>query len=326
MNKQTKIKKIAIACQGGGSHTAFTAGVLKRILKEEKKKFEIVALSGTSGGAICALFAWYGLLKNDKKKSIEMIEQFWYENSAHTYWEKIFNDCILWYSRMPEIFAISSISPYSYPPWAQEYLKKLIENQVDFNELKDLIKSSSPKLFIGAVNVQTGEFRVFKSDTANNEIQVKAILASAAIPTFFRSVEISDKIYWDGLFSQNPPLKDLVKGQNGTKPEEIWIVQINPAFRESEPRSLKEIEDRRNELSGNLSLNQEIDFINSVNKWIDEKTFTDEKYKHVDIEKIEMKWEDLDLASKLDRDDKFIENMMAYGEAQAEDFLYRWKP
>ena len=46
------VNKIAIACQGGGSHTAFTAGVLKRILKEKKGKFEIVGLSGTSGGAI----------------------------------------------------------------------------------------------------------------------------------------------------------------------------------------------------------------------------------------------------------------------------------
>lgn len=326
MNKLNKIKKIAIACQGGGSHTAFTAGVLKRILKEEKKKFEIVALSGTSGGAICALFAWYGLLKNDKKKSIKMLEQFWYENSAHTYWEKLFNDFILSYSRMPEMIAVPSICPYSYPPWAQEYLKQLIENQVDFNEFKGLIKSSSPKLFVGAVNVQTGEFKVFKSDKDNNEIQVKVILASAAIPTFFRSVEICDNFYWDGLFSQNPPLKDLVKGRNGTKPEEIWVIQINPAFRKSEPRSMREIEDRRNELSGNLSLNQEIDFINSVNKWIDEKTFTDEKYKHVDIEKIEMNWEDLDLASKLDRDNRFIEKMIAYGEAQADEFLSRWKP
>ena len=30
-------KRIAIACQGGGSHTAFTAGVLKKILSQEDK-------------------------------------------------------------------------------------------------------------------------------------------------------------------------------------------------------------------------------------------------------------------------------------------------
>jgi hypothetical protein len=55
-------KPIAIACQGGGSHTAFTAGALKRLLRDER--YEVVALSGTSGGAICALLAWYALLQN----------------------------------------------------------------------------------------------------------------------------------------------------------------------------------------------------------------------------------------------------------------------
>ncbi|MFC7006412.1 hypothetical protein [Halalkalicoccus salilacus] len=42
--------RIAIACQGGGSHTAFTAGVLGRLLRErEDRAFEPVAFSGTSG-------------------------------------------------------------------------------------------------------------------------------------------------------------------------------------------------------------------------------------------------------------------------------------
>jgi predicted acylesterase/phospholipase RssA len=29
---ETALLRVAIACQGGGSHTAFTAGVLKRLL------------------------------------------------------------------------------------------------------------------------------------------------------------------------------------------------------------------------------------------------------------------------------------------------------
>ena len=141
-----KTRRIAIACQGGGSHTAFTAGVLKRILKEEKKKFEIVALSGTSGGAICALLAWYGLLADDKKKSIRLLDSFWQENSARSYWERIMNEWILWSARMPELMSIPAMSPYSYPPWAQDYLKTLLEKHVKFEELGTLIKESSPKL------------------------------------------------------------------------------------------------------------------------------------------------------------------------------------
>ncbi len=49
-----KKQKIAIACQGGGSHTAFTAGVLKKLLeKGVHQTYDFVGLSGTSGGAIC---------------------------------------------------------------------------------------------------------------------------------------------------------------------------------------------------------------------------------------------------------------------------------
>jgi NTE family protein len=315
-----KTRRIAIACQGGGSHTAFTAGVLKRILKEEKNKFEIIALSGTSGGAICALLAWYGLLTNDKKKSIRLLDSFWQDNSARSYWERIMNEWILWSARMPELISIPAMSPYSYPPWAQEYLKTLLEKQIKFDELGRLINKSSPKLYIGGVNVSSGEFEVFKSDAKDHEISAEAILASAAIPTLFRAVHINNGIYWDGLFSQNPPLKDFVKGNSQNKPDEIWIIQIEPNKREEEPKSIKEIEDRRNELAGNLSLNQEIDFIETVNKWIDKNYLPVKKYKKVKIEKIEMD-RDLDMASKLDRNEDFIKEMMDYGEKIAGDFL-----
>jgi predicted acylesterase/phospholipase RssA len=67
-------KRGAIACQGGGSHTACTAGVLKTILKN--KKYEIAALSGTSGGAICIFFAWYDLLVNDEDRAAEILDCF----------------------------------------------------------------------------------------------------------------------------------------------------------------------------------------------------------------------------------------------------------
>ena len=57
--KVTTRRRVAIACQGGGSHTAFTAGVLKGLLRaEEPTGYEVVGLSGTSGGAVCAMLAW----------------------------------------------------------------------------------------------------------------------------------------------------------------------------------------------------------------------------------------------------------------------------
>ena len=57
-------KRIAIACQGGGSQCAFIAGALKTLFaRGVQERFEIVGFSGTSGGALTAAVAWYGLLK-----------------------------------------------------------------------------------------------------------------------------------------------------------------------------------------------------------------------------------------------------------------------
>ena len=47
---------------------------MKRILKENEKKYDIIALSGTSGGAICALLTWYGLLTEGSDKAIKLLE------------------------------------------------------------------------------------------------------------------------------------------------------------------------------------------------------------------------------------------------------------
>ena len=45
--------RIAVVCQGTGSHAAFTAGVLEGLLGEVGSEGEIVALGGTSFGALC---------------------------------------------------------------------------------------------------------------------------------------------------------------------------------------------------------------------------------------------------------------------------------
>ena len=50
-------------------------GVLKKLLKEKgegKQDYEVVALSGTSGGAICALLTWYWLSTNDTNRVVDL--------------------------------------------------------------------------------------------------------------------------------------------------------------------------------------------------------------------------------------------------------------
>jgi NTE family protein len=310
-------RRVAIACQGGGSHTAFTAGALKKLLKEKEHEYEIVALSGTSGGSICALLAWYGLLINDTNKAVELLDSFWQDNSASSFQDRILNDWLLQTNRFfGNIGGTPTVSPYVTPAssWASDQLQSMLERHVDFERIEELVKPSSPMLLVGAADVVSGEFKAFSS--YRDRINVDMILASAALPTLFKAVHTNGGVYWDGLFSQNPPVRELPDAN----PDEIWVIQIDPQKRAAEPKTMPDIMDRRNELAGNLSLYQEIYFIEKINEWVAEGSLSGTKHEVIKVKWIEMLW-DLDSESKLNRDPRFIQGMMAYGEDQAEAFL-----
>ena len=319
---ENDVRRVAIACQGGGSHTAFTAGALKKLLEEKDadgNAYEIVALSGTSGGSICALLAWYGLLENDADKAVELLYSFWEDNSVHSFQDRILNDWLLQTNRLfGNLGGTPTVSPYLTPAssWASDQLKSLIERHVDFGSIEDLVKPSSPMLLIGAADVVSGEFKAFSS--YRDTINVDMVLASAALPTLFKAVHTNRGVYWDGLFSQNPPVRELPDA----KPDEIWVIQIDPQARATEPKTMPDIMDRRNELAGNLSLYQEIYFIEKINEWVAEGVLSGTKHNVIEVKWIEMLRE-LDSESKMNRDPQFIQGLMAYGEDQAEAFLNR---
>jgi NTE family protein len=325
LDAQGKSRKVAIACQGGGSHTAFTAGVIKRLLRaEELKRYEVVGLSGTSGGAVCALLAWHNLLRGDAQGAAEALDAFWRDNSATAPHEQIINSWVLWASSLQNFITMPVVSPYYdnyFSVSALEEFKRMLERRVDFAKVDLQPEDSYPVLFVGAVDVLSGEFRTFNS--RRERITSETILASAAIPTLFRSVRPGDGgTYWDGLFSQNPPVRELTD----EGPDEIWVVQINPKELQTEPRTVLEIVDRCNELSGNLSLYQELRSIEKVDQLLEEGLLSPGgKYKQIVVRVIELSRSrfsrSLGTASKLDRDPRFIEELMSHGEARAEEFL-----
>jgi len=124
----------------------------------------------------------------------------------------------------------------------------MLERRVDFGRFDATGDDGAPMLLVGAVDVLSGEFKAFNS--RRDALTADMILASAAIPTLFRAVQVQGGTYWDGLFSQNPPVRELVD----SRPDELWVIQINPRRWDGQPRTMAEIADRRNELSGNLSL------------------------------------------------------------------------
>jgi NTE family protein len=179
--------------------------------------------------------------------------------------------------------------------------------------------AEAPLLLLGAVDVLSGSFKAFNS--AHGEISTDAVLASAAIPHLFRSVPVDGNLYWDGLFSQNPPVGDLLDAH----PDEIWVIQINPTERVTEPTSVVEIEDRRNELGGNLSLYQELNFIERIDRLIERGALRGDSYRPVTVRILEMNRppssERLGYASKLNRDPRFLRTLIQQGEEQAGEFL-----
>ena len=87
--------KIAIACQGGGSQTAFTAGALKTLCEAKLgDEFEVVGISGTSGGALCATLLWYSYMKGERPLWGRMMK-FWEENTAQGPVEHAINQFIV---------------------------------------------------------------------------------------------------------------------------------------------------------------------------------------------------------------------------------------
>jgi predicted acylesterase/phospholipase RssA len=185
--------------------------------------------------------------------------------------------------------------------------------------------------------VDRTNFRSFRGtqhlDSADSLID--CMLASAAIPAIMRGPVIDGSVHWDGLFSQNPPIYELpdVHGESSpNNPSQIWVVRINPLEVANVPKSAKAIADRRNELSGNLSLLQELRAIHTMNGVIKVRGSGGgagfRSYQPVAFGFIDMT-EDfaapLDYASKLDRRVEKLWQLYRHGIEQAHVFYQRWK-
>jgi NTE family protein len=352
--------KIAIACQGGGSQAAFTAGALQALFAAGiADQFEITALTGTSGGAICAALVWYAMKRGDDPVT-ERLLGFWKDNTARRLSERIYNDFIVGSLRMANsgiipTFAISPSSPaaksmfqFASVGQRREFvdLGYSLSRYVDFDEVAAWgPQTSAPILVMGAASVLSG--RLIKFNSMKDAIKLEHVLASCAVPSLFPAVEIDGDAYWDGLFSDNPPLDDLINPAtvgDGNVPQEVWLIKINPTRRESVPIHSDDILDRRNQLEGNLSLKQNLKYIEMLNdlmlagafkdEFLDRlnfrqpvripKAFAEEPDKPYHIPFIEMSDElqrAIDYEGKLDRSERAVQTLMADGRMRAEEFL-----
>ena len=312
--------RVAISCQGGGSHTAFTAGVLRGLFREwDEERFELVGLSGTSGGAFNAVVAWYALVTEGPEVAVERLGDLWAELAADGPLDQWANALGVWGSMARDMGAPTPRpSPYTIPAsyLGQRRIGRLLESLVEFDAIPEECGHDRPELVVGTVDVEGGVFETFH----NEDVTEDAVLASAAVPELFPAVEIDGHGHWDGLFSQNPPVIDLLTVSADRKPEEVWVVQINPQNHGEIPKTPEAIADRRNELSGNLSLNQELRFVRWVNEWVRAGHLPAGEFVETAIRRIELD-EQFDPSSKLDRRATFLEDLVERGERAAAAFL-----
>ncbi len=55
------------------------------------------------------------------------------------------------------------------------------------------------------------------------------------------------------------------------KPKEIWVIQVTPWSRGFEPKTIADVNDRCNELSGNIAISQDIYLIEKIDELVDAK-------------------------------------------------------
>jgi NTE family protein len=382
-------KKIAIGCQGGGMHAAFEVGVLTEILKDVRDtgRFELVGLSGTSAGALCALMAWYGLAPKAGKpgsadQAIECLNDFWDGFVASTGSETALN--LLTYGafwaeekEIPLLGVnapILGINPYAvlYKAIAASLPSLGVRKQ--YFDLEEMLAKACPdfdriawqdlstRVLIGASEVVNGFETVFDSDVNRKKqhenkgmhpvkvtkdrsrywrqklpLTLSGVAASGTLPALREAEHIKPGgHYWDGLYSQNPPVREFFdpptdKDQKDSRhvPHELWIIRINPQQWPEVPATNKDIQDRQNELMGNLSLNKDLDFIMTVNAWTeaykDQQFAVDHKFVTVRTIKMEKETADaLSYSSKFNRSRDFMDELRKEGRKVTREWLDRW--
>lgn len=310
---------IDLALQGGGSHGAFTWGVLDRLLEEPWLKVE--AISGTSAGAMNAAVMVSGYLQGGADGARKALNAYWERVAASARYSPIQRSMLdRWMNRWSLdtspgylIMDLMSrvVSPYDLNPFAHNPIRSILEESIDFAHL-----SEAPiKLFITATNVHTGRGRIFR----NREITPEVLLASACLPTLFQAIEIEGEPYWDGGYAGNPTISPLVRESDA---HDTILVQINPRERRQTPRSASEILDRLNEISFNAPLMKELRMIALLRQAADPGTGEGRRWAGMRTHRILTdKLAEFGASSKLNAEAAFLNMLKEEGRKAADEFL-----
>jgi NTE family protein len=330
---------VNLALQGGGSHGAFTWGVLDALLADGRLGFE--GISGTSAGAMNAVALAHGLAQAEGRPADQQREAA--RASLRAFWEGVVDmgalqNSISQAQRVPfdllfgGLAALAghqspgqmvsdaltgfwgkSFSPYQTNPLDINPLHDFLEQQIDFERLAAY---QGVKVFVVATKVSTGKAEIF----SGKRLTAKAVMASACLPTVFRAVEIEGEAYWDGGFSGNPAIHPLVYD---CQSRDVLLVQINPLRRNSLPTSAADILDRLNEITFNSALIAEMRAIDFVKRLLAQGKLDPLRYKDVLMHRIDggQVLDDYPASSKAQTDNSLIQQLHALGQRSANQWL-----
>lgn len=327
-----KSKKIInLALQGGGSHGAFTWGVVDRLLEE--KDIQIEGMSGTSAGGMNAAAIAQGLLKGGNKGARDEMRRYWdliMRNSFSRQSSENTNQNLNPWGMREELgqqfleliqrsFSIMQkhFSPYEWNPININPLRDLVEEFYDF----DLLKSSDfIKVFLAATHVRSGKARIFNISELSSDV----LLASSCLHSLFHAVEIEGEDYWDGGYIANPAIYPLI--YECVSPD-IVVIQLKPTMIDYTPKTADEIAYRHAQITFNSCLMRELRVIHFISGLLEHGLIENSKMKRVNMHVIDDNefFKNIDPKTALSIEPPFIELLFEAGRRAGEVFLSQHK-
>lgn len=319
MSEENEDKRIInLALQGGGSHGAFTWGVLDALLEDGRLRFE--GISGTSAGAMNAVVLAHALARAEADGLDDAAARAAARRALTRFWEGV-GVIGNFVTGMPVPgmqtmmnFMTQWLAPAQVNPLGINPLRSLLEREVDFDLLA---RQEKVKVFVNATNVRTGRGEIFSGE----RLRANAVMASACLPTLYRAVEIDGEHYWDGGFSGNPAIYPLIYK---TRSCDVLLVQINPIETPQEDvGSAQDITERISEITFNAPLLAEFRAMDFVTRLLDEGRLEEGRYKRMLMHRIDggAALASMGASSKLRADLSFVYRLFALGQQAGHQWL-----
>ena len=320
-------RPVTLALQGGGSHGAFTWGVLDRLLEDERISIE--GISGASAGAMNAVALAHGFVVGGREGARQALADFWESVAGKAPFAQIPEDLPTLVAdgspghASPALKALVSLgrffSPYQLNPFDINPLRDIVASRIDFERLR---AESRIKLFIAATEVDTGRLRIFR----NRELTLDTLLASACVPTLHQAIEVEGQAYWDGGLSANPPLFPLI---HQCAADDVMVVLLHPSRRPDVPTTADGIWQRLTEISFASTFFTELHGIVLAKQEAGRGLFAvgrlERKLRRLNMHLIENEelMAQLSAHSRLNTDPSFIYALREHGRSRAETWLKR---